>query len=217
MTPPATGGGPDFSPPSRQTGASPTARICRVEGGYARPDLPLPAPHSRVRAAASCGSGAVVLCEQVRDAPDRVIRRERDVVGEPADRVDQREQIGPAVAAGLGWWESCGHGGGSSHEPSSRDRCGGEDSPAVPPCRSHTSSRLDLGALRGERRARQGPPGAGRRARAGRNGARRRPCWANLSRVLRVHEQGMRREAASLDRERFDRVVAGLRQRYGWD
>jgi hypothetical protein len=35
--------------------------------------------------------------------------------------------------------------------------------------------------------------------------------------VLRVHEQGMRREAASLDHDRFDRVVAGLRQRYGWD
>jgi hypothetical protein len=44
-----------------------------------------------------------------------------------------------------------------------------------------------------------------------------RPSWANLNRVLRVHEQGMRREAASLDREPFDRVVAGLRQRYGWD
>ena len=43
-----------------------------------------------------------------------------------------------------------------------------------------------------------------------------RPSWANLNRVLRVHEQGMRREAASLDRERFDRVVAGLRHRYGW-
>jgi hypothetical protein len=35
-----------------------------------------------------------------------------------------------------------------------------------------------------------------------------RPSWANLSRLLRVHEQGMRREAASLDHDRFDRVVA---------
>src|SRR5215207_309180 len=39
-----------------------------------------------------------------------------------------------------------------------------------------------------------------------------RPSWANLSRVLRVHEQGMRRKAASLDRDRFDRVVTGLRR-----
>ncbi|NUW02453.1 type II toxin-antitoxin system PemK/MazF family toxin, partial [Streptomyces sp. CAI 127] len=42
------------------------------------------------------------------------------------------------------------------------------------------------------------------------------PSWADLDRVLRVHEDGMRREACALDRERFDRVVERLRERYGW-
>ena len=44
----------------------------------------------------------------------------------------------------------------------------------------------------------------------------KRPSWANLSRVLRVHDHGMRRESIGLDRERFDRVAQGLRSRYGW-
>ncbi|MFE1403429.1 type II toxin-antitoxin system PemK/MazF family toxin [Streptomyces sp. NPDC058770] len=43
-----------------------------------------------------------------------------------------------------------------------------------------------------------------------------RPSWVDLDRVLRVHEDGMRREARALDRERFDRVVGRLRERYGW-
>ncbi|MFI9628936.1 type II toxin-antitoxin system PemK/MazF family toxin [Streptomyces sp. NPDC052042] len=43
-----------------------------------------------------------------------------------------------------------------------------------------------------------------------------RPSWVNLDRVLRVHENGMRREACALDCERFDRVVGRLRERYGW-
>lgn len=43
-----------------------------------------------------------------------------------------------------------------------------------------------------------------------------RDSWAGLERVLRVHPRGMRREACALDRARFDRVVAGLRERYGW-
>ncbi|ROV65909.1 type II toxin-antitoxin system PemK/MazF family toxin [Streptomyces globisporus] len=43
-----------------------------------------------------------------------------------------------------------------------------------------------------------------------------RPSWADLDRVLRVHEDGMRREACALDLERFDRVVGRLRERYGW-
>jgi hypothetical protein len=34
--------------------------------------------------------------------------------------------------------------------------------------------------------------------------------------VLRVHEGGMRREAAALPREAFDRVKDRLRERYGW-
>ncbi|MGW8990216.1 type II toxin-antitoxin system PemK/MazF family toxin [Streptomyces zhihengii] len=43
-----------------------------------------------------------------------------------------------------------------------------------------------------------------------------RESWVDLDRVLRVHEAGMRREAAALDRPRFDRVVGRLRERYGW-
>ncbi|WP_432104703.1 type II toxin-antitoxin system PemK/MazF family toxin [Streptomyces sp. bgisy091] len=43
-----------------------------------------------------------------------------------------------------------------------------------------------------------------------------RPSWVDLDRVLRVHEDGMRREACALDRERFELVVGRLRERYGW-
>ncbi|WP_408907148.1 type II toxin-antitoxin system PemK/MazF family toxin [Streptomyces cavernicola] len=43
-----------------------------------------------------------------------------------------------------------------------------------------------------------------------------RDSWVDLDRVLRVHEQGMRREACALDRMRFDLVVKRLRERYGW-
>lgn len=44
-----------------------------------------------------------------------------------------------------------------------------------------------------------------------------RPSWADLDRVLRVHEDGMRREACALDRDRFDLVAVRLRERYGWN
>jgi hypothetical protein len=43
-----------------------------------------------------------------------------------------------------------------------------------------------------------------------------RPSWVNLDRVIRVHEGGMRREAAALPREPFERVTGRLQQRYGW-
>ena len=43
-----------------------------------------------------------------------------------------------------------------------------------------------------------------------------RPSWVSLDRVIRVHEGGMRREAAALPREPFERVTGRLRQRYGW-
>ena len=43
-----------------------------------------------------------------------------------------------------------------------------------------------------------------------------RPSWVNLDRVIRVHEGGMRREAAALPREPFERVTGRLYQRYGW-
>ncbi|WP_329126518.1 type II toxin-antitoxin system PemK/MazF family toxin [Streptomyces sp. NBC_01465] len=44
-----------------------------------------------------------------------------------------------------------------------------------------------------------------------------RESWVDLDRVLRVHEDGMRREACALDRPRFDSVVERLMERYGWD
>ncbi|MFI0819829.1 type II toxin-antitoxin system PemK/MazF family toxin [Streptomyces sp. NPDC021098] len=43
-----------------------------------------------------------------------------------------------------------------------------------------------------------------------------RDSWVDVDRVLRVHPDGMRREACALDRPRFDLVVMRLRQRYGW-
>jgi PemK-like, MazF-like toxin of type II toxin-antitoxin system len=43
-----------------------------------------------------------------------------------------------------------------------------------------------------------------------------RPSWVSLDRVIRVHEGGMRREAAALPREPFERVTGRLHQRYGW-
>ena len=43
-----------------------------------------------------------------------------------------------------------------------------------------------------------------------------RPSWVNLDRVIRVREGGMRREAAALPREPFERVTKRLHQHYGW-
>ncbi len=46
--------------------------------------------------------------------------------------------------------------------------------------------------------------------------AENRASWVNLDRVFQVHPDGMRREAASLDKTRFDRVKGALRSRYSW-
>ncbi|WP_211197744.1 type II toxin-antitoxin system PemK/MazF family toxin [Agromyces laixinhei] len=43
-----------------------------------------------------------------------------------------------------------------------------------------------------------------------------RPSWARIDRVFRVRTGGMRREAASLDAERYSRLAAALDARYGW-
>lgn len=43
-----------------------------------------------------------------------------------------------------------------------------------------------------------------------------RESWVDVDRVLRVHEDGMRREACELDRGRFQLVVDRLCERYGW-
>jgi hypothetical protein len=43
-----------------------------------------------------------------------------------------------------------------------------------------------------------------------------RPSWVRLDRVLEVDEDGIRREGAVLDRQRFDGVATKLRNGYGW-
>jgi hypothetical protein len=43
-----------------------------------------------------------------------------------------------------------------------------------------------------------------------------RPSWIRLDRVLEVDEDGIRREGAVLDRDRFDRVASSLRADFGW-
>lgn len=43
-----------------------------------------------------------------------------------------------------------------------------------------------------------------------------RPSWIDVEQVYLVHDAGMRREAAALDRKRFDAVAAALVARYGW-
>ncbi|WP_242492133.1 type II toxin-antitoxin system PemK/MazF family toxin [Agromyces binzhouensis] len=43
-----------------------------------------------------------------------------------------------------------------------------------------------------------------------------RPSWARIDRVFLVHAEGMRREAASLDAERYALLVDALAARYGW-
>jgi len=43
-----------------------------------------------------------------------------------------------------------------------------------------------------------------------------RPSWAKTDRVFRVRTGGMRREAASLDAERYGLVADALGRRYGW-
>ncbi len=43
-----------------------------------------------------------------------------------------------------------------------------------------------------------------------------RPSWVDIEQLDSVHTDGMRREAASLDLERFARVAQALQHRYGW-
>lgn len=43
-----------------------------------------------------------------------------------------------------------------------------------------------------------------------------RESWVDIEQLYSVHEQGLRREAAVLDRRRYDRVSAALTRRYGW-
>lgn len=43
-----------------------------------------------------------------------------------------------------------------------------------------------------------------------------RPSWVDVDQLYEVHERGLRREAAVLDRRRFADVAVVLRERYGW-
>jgi hypothetical protein len=61
-----------------------------------------------VRAVVWCGSGdAVVLADRVADAAERLDWRQGPE-GEPADLADQREELGDAVASGVGGWDGVG-------------------------------------------------------------------------------------------------------------
>lgn len=43
-----------------------------------------------------------------------------------------------------------------------------------------------------------------------------RPSWIRLDRVLTVPEDGIRREGAVLDRDRFEQIAGRLRRDHGW-
>jgi hypothetical protein len=46
--------------------------------------------------------------------------------------------------------------------------------------------------------------------------SRGRESWVDIEQLYSVHHEGMRREAAVLDRTRYDRVAQALTRRYGW-
>jgi len=46
--------------------------------------------------------------------------------------------------------------------------------------------------------------------------SQRRESWVDVEQLYSVHETGLRREAAVLERPRYDRVAAALAARYGW-
>ncbi len=43
-----------------------------------------------------------------------------------------------------------------------------------------------------------------------------RESWVDIELLYSVHESGLRREAAVLDRSRYGRVASALARRYGW-
>lgn len=43
-----------------------------------------------------------------------------------------------------------------------------------------------------------------------------RESWVDVDQLYSVHHEGMRREAAALDVDRYSRVAVALRQRFGW-
>lgn len=51
---------------------------------------------------------------------------------------------------------------------------------------------------------------------SGRWDSQGRESWVDIEQLYSVHETGLRREAAALDRSRYGRVAAALVGRYGW-
>ena len=43
-----------------------------------------------------------------------------------------------------------------------------------------------------------------------------RESWVDIEQLYSVHDRGMRREAAGLDRKRYSRIAQALSRRYGW-
>lgn len=43
-----------------------------------------------------------------------------------------------------------------------------------------------------------------------------RESWVDIEQLYSVHERGLRREAAVLDRRLYDLIAAALTRRYGW-
>ncbi|MCX2923404.1 type II toxin-antitoxin system PemK/MazF family toxin [Streptomyces sp. NEAU-W12] len=89
----------------------------------------------------------------------------------------------------------------------------GKDRPVLVVAREPTGTFL---AVQLSSRQRDGdrdwvPIGSGPWDRSGRD------SWVAVDRVLRLHEDGMRREACALDRMRFNLVRHRLRERYGWN
>lgn len=96
--------------------------------------------------------------------------------------------------------------------PYEEDDGRGKDRPVLIVAREPRGTLLGVQLSSRERDGDPGwvPLGAGPWDRSGRD------SWVSTERVLRVHPQGMRREACALDRARFNRVVHRLQQVYAW-
>jgi hypothetical protein len=44
-----------------------------------------------------------------------------------------------------------------------------------------------------------------------------RESWVDIEQLYSVHDEGMRRETAGVERRRFARIAEALSRRYGWD
>ncbi|OEU88403.1 growth inhibitor PemK [Streptomyces abyssalis] len=96
--------------------------------------------------------------------------------------------------------------------PYEEDDGRGKDRPVLIVAREDRGTVLGVQLTSRERDGQAGwlPLGTGPWDRSGRD------SWVGTERVLRVHPDGMRREACALDRARFNRVVHRLQQIYAW-